>query len=263
MLSGWRGLQMFHFPFKTTLLTCWLFAGGLYCLAQEAPVTNAVPNASAVAAPTLAPTLAYVPLTQHERFHRYVKSLVSLEALGRSVAGAGLQQWSDTPYEWKHGIDGYAKRFGNSYGEYIIRQSLTYGLSSALGEDKPVYPLGSDGLRSPHRVCGGKYVSGPPVRRHAPVIVFPPECRIGYRIHFTRVAAAVDAGPGACLRQLRNNDGLGDRIQCCARIFARCAAPSSSIAVEIGYQSRKALLRIDVRQTLFFRRWRGYPQQRR
>jgi hypothetical protein len=127
-------LQMFHFPSKTTLLTCWMFAGGFYCLGQV-PVTNAVPDPPAATSSTPATATAYVPLTQHERFHRYVKSLVSLEALGRSVAGAGIQQWSDTPYEWRHGIDGYAKRFGNSYGEYIIRQSLTYGLSSALGED--------------------------------------------------------------------------------------------------------------------------------
>jgi hypothetical protein len=132
---GSAGVTNVSFSIQNDVADVLALAGGLYCLGQEAPVTNAVPNPHAVTAPTLAPILAYVPLTQHERFHRYMKSLVSLEALGRSVAGAGIQQWSDTPYEWKHGIDGYAKRFGNSYGEYIIRQSIAYGLSSALGED--------------------------------------------------------------------------------------------------------------------------------
>ena len=31
--------------------------------------------------------------------------------------------------------DGYFRRFGNSYGEHVIRQTIIYGLSSTLGED--------------------------------------------------------------------------------------------------------------------------------
>lgn len=129
---------MFHFPISRTLLTSCLLAGGLACFGQTPDAPSAVDPAPAEAAPAPklnAAPLVYIPLTQSERARRYAKSLFSVEAIGRSVVGAGLDQWTNTPREWGQGADGYARRFASSFGENVTRETIIYGLSSALDED--------------------------------------------------------------------------------------------------------------------------------
>ncbi len=129
---------MFHCSITRALVTSCLLAGGLACFGQtpdqanapEATATNAVPAPKLNAAP-----LVYIPMTQSERARHYVKSMFSLESFARSAAGAGLRQWTNTPPEWGQGADGYAKRFAHSFGENMVRQTITYGLADALGED--------------------------------------------------------------------------------------------------------------------------------
>ncbi len=97
---------------------------------SEAPAANAVPAPKLNAAP-----LVYVPMTQSERARHYVKSMFSLESVARSATGAGVRQWTNTPPEWGQGADGYAKRFAHSFGENMVRQTITYGIADALDED--------------------------------------------------------------------------------------------------------------------------------
>jgi hypothetical protein len=123
------------------LLTSCLLAGGLACFGQTPDAPSAVDPvdpapAEAAPAPKLnAAPLVYIPLTQSERARRYAKSMFSVEAIGRSVVGAGLDQWTNTPREWGQGADGYARRFASSFGENVTRETIIYGLSSALDED--------------------------------------------------------------------------------------------------------------------------------
>ena len=77
----------------------------------------------------------YKPPTQKERFHRYVAGTFSAESLLRSAAGAAILQGTDTPTEWGQGAEGYARRFGNSYAQQVMRHTLMYGASDLLGED--------------------------------------------------------------------------------------------------------------------------------
>ena len=86
-------------------------------------------------AASIAPSLAYVPPTQTERFHRYLKGLFGPEALLRAAAGSGVSQLTGTPHEWGQGAEGYFRRYGNDFAEHTIRQTLMYGSSAALGED--------------------------------------------------------------------------------------------------------------------------------
>ena len=128
---------MFHFPKTRAFVTCCLFAAGLACFGQTPGPANA-PDPGPTAEPpiqTNSTPLVYVPMTQSERARHYAKTLFSVEAIARSAVGAGLQQWTNTPPEWGQGADGYAKRFANSFGEHLIRQTITYGVSSALDED--------------------------------------------------------------------------------------------------------------------------------
>ena len=134
---------MFHFPITRMLLTSCLLAGGLACFGQtpdprpvsETPASEPAPADTVPAAKLNSTPFVYVPLTQSERARRYAKSLFSIEAIGRSAAGAGLQQWTNTPREWGQGADGYARRFASSFGENVTRETIIYGLSSALDED--------------------------------------------------------------------------------------------------------------------------------
>src|SRR5271155_1945152 len=81
------------------------------------------------AAPTQTP---YTPLTQSDRFHNYLKGTFSVESVVRSAAGAAILQGTNTPSEWGQGGEGYAKRFGNSYAQQIMRQTIMYGAADAF-----------------------------------------------------------------------------------------------------------------------------------
>ena len=77
----------------------------------------------------------YVFPTPKERFKRYVKDTVGPFRLARATASAGIQQWQDSPEEWGQGAKGFGKRFASNMGRNAIRQTVTYGLDSALRLD--------------------------------------------------------------------------------------------------------------------------------
>ena len=77
----------------------------------------------------------YVFPTANERFKRYVKDTVGPMRLLRTAAGAGIQQWQDSPEEWGQGMEGYGKRFASGMGRNAIQQTVTYGLDSAFHLD--------------------------------------------------------------------------------------------------------------------------------
>jgi hypothetical protein len=85
-------------------------------------------------------------MTQDERFRYYVRHMLSPESVLRSAAGAGLNQALHTPTEWGQGAEGYGRRFGSSYGQHIIRSTITYGLSAVLHEDNRYFRSGLTGF---------------------------------------------------------------------------------------------------------------------
>jgi hypothetical protein len=86
------------------------------------------------------------PLTQRERTHLYLKTMVN--PLGYLKAGfsAGIDQWRGKPPEWEQGASGYGKRFANIVGQYSIQRTVTFGLASALHEDNRYFNSGKKGL---------------------------------------------------------------------------------------------------------------------
>ena len=77
----------------------------------------------------------YVFPTPEERFRRYVKATVGPTRLGFTAASAGINQWTNHPEEWGQGAKGYGRRFASGMGENAIRQTVIYGLDSAMGLD--------------------------------------------------------------------------------------------------------------------------------
>jgi hypothetical protein len=88
------------------------------------------------------------PLTQRERSHLYLQSMVNPIGFLKVGFSAGIDQWNDKPKEWEQGGSGYGKRFANILGQYSIQRTVTFGLSSALHEDNRYFNSGKTGFWS-------------------------------------------------------------------------------------------------------------------
>jgi hypothetical protein len=88
----------------------------------------------------------FQPMTQSERTHLYVKTMVNPLGYIKTGFSAGINQWNDKPEEWEQGASGYGKRFGDIFGQYTIQRTVTFGLSSALHEDNRYFNSGKTGI---------------------------------------------------------------------------------------------------------------------
>lgn len=115
----------------------------------------------------------YVFPDKEKRFKRFVRSTIGPFTILRNAAGAGLEQWNDSPEEWGQGAEGYGKRFASNMGKNAIRQTVQYGLSEALRLDtgfekskrKGFWPRLSDALvqNVTSRTKSGKRVLSAPI----------------------------------------------------------------------------------------------------
>src|SRR5690348_2570837 len=88
------------------------------------------------------------PLTQAQRTHIYLKTMVNPFGYLKAGFSAGIDQWNDKPSEWEQGASGYGKRFANIVGQYSIQRTVTFGLGSALHEDNRYFNSGKMGVWS-------------------------------------------------------------------------------------------------------------------
>lgn len=88
----------------------------------------------------------FQPLTQHERTHIYLKTMVNPLGYVKAGFSAGIDQWEDKPEEWEQGASGYGKRFANILGQYSIQRTVTFGLGSLLHEDNRYFNSGKRGF---------------------------------------------------------------------------------------------------------------------
>jgi len=68
----------------------------------------------------------------------------SLDAFGpypivASAFTAGLNQFTNSPPEWRQGVEGYSKRFGSDVGIVAVATTSRYGLAEAFKEDTLYY----------------------------------------------------------------------------------------------------------------------------
>ena len=97
------------------------------------------------------------PLSQRERTHLYLKTMVNPLGYFKAGFSAGIDQWKDKPPEWEQGASGYGKRFANIVGQYSIQRTVTFGLASAFHEDNRYFNSGKTGLwsRTGYAVASG------------------------------------------------------------------------------------------------------------
>jgi len=123
---------------RITLCTTGLM---LLVLPGAAQTTPAKPQTKGTASRALIPGQPiYVPLSKEERWRRYLSSLVSPAYAIQSAAGAGINHLANTPSEWNQGAEGYGRRFANSYGIHVVRQSIRDGAGALLDEDTRYMP---------------------------------------------------------------------------------------------------------------------------
>lgn len=85
-------------------------------------------------------------LTQAERNKLFVKALFNPMAFVQSAASAGWGQLRDHPEEWGEGGAGYGRRYTSSFAQHITRETLKFGLASALHEDNRYVRSGKNGV---------------------------------------------------------------------------------------------------------------------
>ena len=147
------------------------------------------------------------PLTQRERTHLYLKTMVN--PLGYIKAGfsAGLDQWKDKPPEWEQGASGYGRRFANIVGQYSIQRTVTFGLSQRITRRQPLFQFWQEGPLAAHWVRAGKWHAFA-ARQWKPASVDFPSRRRGRRCFLVSLLAASESALGGrCSRQLRHHHG--------------------------------------------------------
>lgn len=109
------------------------------CRAQDAvpdaPTPQPTKNAS-----QLSP---YMPPTQAERFHGYVRNTFGLTSVLEAGVRGGIQQARKSPSGWPQGGQGYADRFGSAIGQIAIRGTTEYVFADLFKEDLRFRPCGT------------------------------------------------------------------------------------------------------------------------
>lgn len=81
-----------------------------------------------------------------ERFREFALATVGPVPLLGEAAGAGIEQWMNTPEDWGQGWGAFGKRYGSNLAYNGIRQAITYAGSNALGEDSRYFASRRSGI---------------------------------------------------------------------------------------------------------------------
>lgn len=81
----------------------------------------------------------YTRPNAEERFKKYVNSAIGPTSFIGPVFSSTFRQIRNRPEEWEKTSSGFARRFGNSVGRNVIKQTITYGLDEALKLDSNYY----------------------------------------------------------------------------------------------------------------------------
>jgi hypothetical protein len=115
-------------------------------LAQTAPNGEQPRDGIVVKALELLAPATPGPITERERFHRYLLSTYGYAPAIAAAASSGIRQWLDSPPEWGQGAAGYGKRVGNNLAYRAVRNTLSFGAATALHEDNRYFASGKQAV---------------------------------------------------------------------------------------------------------------------
>lgn len=141
----------------------------------------------------------FKPLTQQERTHLYLKTMVNPLGYAKAGLSAGMDQWRDKPPEWHQGAEGYGRRFGNIVGQYSIQRTVTFGLSSLLHEDNRYFNSGKSGIgpRTEYALSSGILARHDDGSRHISVSQLGGVAAGAFLSRFWQPPSSNSAGDGA------------------------------------------------------------------
>ncbi len=84
-------------------------------------------------------THADPPMSVEGKFRLYGKRIVSPSAVIGAALSAGLNEATNSPGDYGRTWEGYGKRFGTAYARIGIRNTIAFGLDSALHIDPRFY----------------------------------------------------------------------------------------------------------------------------
>jgi len=90
--------------------------------------------------------LNYTPPTHSAMFKYYLLDTFGPYPLVITAASSGINQWSNTPPEWKQGAEGYGKRFGSNFGMSAVCTTTLFALSAAFKQDPLYYSCECNGV---------------------------------------------------------------------------------------------------------------------
>jgi hypothetical protein len=88
----------------------------------------------AVAAMPLPQVLGQDPNSQETHKSVFLRQTLGLNAVGRTVAGAGLAQIQGKPHEWGGGAKGFGKRLASGFGSHLVKHTIQFGVSTIRHE---------------------------------------------------------------------------------------------------------------------------------
>lgn len=91
-------------------------------------------------------SLNYSRPTQKTMAENYAFDTFGPYPLVGAAAAAGINQWTNSPPEWKQGAEGYGRRFGSNFGIAAVSTTTRFALSAALKEDSLYYRCECSGV---------------------------------------------------------------------------------------------------------------------
>lgn len=97
-----------------------LFVAGMSISAQQSSTTNQPPSSD-----------------NNDKSHLggYVKHELGPRAVVMAGAGAGVNQATDTPFEWGQGGVGFGRRFASAFAKHIVHKAIQYPVAKLLHEE--------------------------------------------------------------------------------------------------------------------------------
>ena len=78
---------------------------------------------------------------------RFEREVVGKKSLLGTVAGTGIQQARDSPYEWGPGWGGFGKRLASTFGKTLVTSGIQVTVGTILHEELTYRPSGKKGFR--------------------------------------------------------------------------------------------------------------------
>jgi len=88
----------------------------------------------AVAVMPLPQALGQVPNSTETQKDVFLRQTFGVNAVARSVAGAGFAQIQGKPREWGGGVTGFGKRLASGFGSHLVKHTIQFGVATVRHE---------------------------------------------------------------------------------------------------------------------------------